>query len=259
MRFGAEAVALRMVAGLGGSDDFPRDLERAALVSFSISILAIEGLTTAAVEERLGRVLGRAGVGIAPRRLRGCLVALGGHGFVFLDADEEGAVRLALAHEMAHFVGHYLTRRELAVARLGPGILDVLDGRRRPTVEERVAGVIGHCPLGVFSDVMERDGGQPVSALAERMEAEADEAAFLAVAPPRRVLADARCAGRVDARGVTETLVERYGLTWEDARRHAPRVLSTGIRRHGSLLAGLRAARADAAEEWPNGAEVLHG
>lgn len=259
MPFQAELVARRMVEGLGDAlDKFPRDVERAALLSFPVSVLVTDGLTTAVVEDRLGRAIGRAGRGTRPRRLRGCLVALGGHGFVFLDADGAAAVRLALAHEMAHFIGHYLARRELAVARLGAGIVDVLDGRRLPTADERLGGVIEHCPLGVFSDVMERDRGQPVSAMAERMECEADEAAFLALAPPALVLARARRAGAADAHGIAELLANEFGLTVGDARRHAPRVLACGIRRHGSLIGGLRAmVRAPVGGE--EGMEVRHG
>src|SRR4051794_24155656 len=44
----------------------------------------------------------------ADRRLRACLVAWRGWGYVFLDGtDAEDEQRFSLAHELAHFLKHY--------------------------------------------------------------------------------------------------------------------------------------------------------
>ncbi|PAX09019.1 hypothetical protein [Sphingomonas lenta] len=261
MRFDAAFVADRIVEGLQEARGvFPRDLERAALFGLPVSVLTVAELTTTAIENRLGRVLARLGRGVAKRRLRGCLVALGGMGYVFLDEDDPAAMRFALGHELAHFVGHYQDRRNEAVARLGEGILEVLDGAREPTWEERLGGLLAHCPLGVFGDAMVRDGSQAVDALTERMEAEADEAAFLALAPPGRVIAAAvRAEGVADRQAVEAALARDFGLTAADAVRHAPRVLAVVARSRPTLVGRLRQAAGRAGAAHRKGEEASHG
>lgn len=235
------------------SGGFPRDLEAAAPLSLPVSVVTIAELTTTAVEDMLGRTLGWTGTGIAKRRLRGCLVAHCGHGIIFLDEDNAGARRFAFAHELAHFVGHYLSRRELAVARLGLGILDVLDARRPATREERLGGILSNCPLGAFGDAIERDGSVPLNPAAELMEAEADEAAFLALSPIGEVIgATIRAEGRVERRLVAEVLVELFGLSPIDAERHAPRVVAASARGRTSLVDSLRQAASETARQRHN-------
>jgi hypothetical protein len=244
MLFDAAAVAARMTSGGDLVDpSFPRDLAATAPLTMPVSIITCSNLTTAVVGQTLRAATGRKSSDLSPRALRGFLVAHRGFGMIFLDEDEVASMRLALAHELAHFVGHYLVRRELAIARLGSDILDVLDGARAATAQERLSAIFLGCPLGVFTDVMERDGGVPLNALAEVMEYEADEAAFLALAPVEAVVAHAtRREGRVERGGVVSTLIEVFGLSASDADRHAPRIINAVDRRMPSFIDRLREA-----------------
>jgi hypothetical protein len=177
------------------------------------------------------------------RRLRGCLVAHRGRGLVFLDDDEAAAMRFAAAHEIAHFVGHYLNRREVALARLGPDILYVLDGVREASPAERMGGILAGCPLGVFTDVMMRQGGQPTTTGAERIEYEADEAAFIALAPIGVVIAKTLASsGEISRSAVVQSLLQDFGLSPLDAERHAPKILSAVARTRPTFVEGLRLA-----------------
>ncbi|WP_192385075.1 hypothetical protein [Mesorhizobium silamurunense] len=244
MAFDAAAVAARITAGTDfvGSG-FPRDLAECAPLTLPVSIIVRAGLTTADVVQTLAVATGRAAASLRKRRLRGCLVAHRGFGMIFLDEDDSALVRFALAHELAHFAGHYLTRRELAIARLGPAIIDVLDGLRAPTAPEQLAGILSGCPLGAFADVMERDDGVPLTAAAEVMEYEADEAAFLALAPIGIVIARTLGrSGRIDRAAATACLIETFGLSPGDADRHAPRIVNAAGRNRPSLVEQLRKA-----------------
>src|SRR5687768_8715179 len=63
-------------------------------------------------------------VGARDRPLRACLVAAGGAGFAFVDADgPEDERRFSLAHELAHFLRDYWQPRRAAQRRLGPAVL----------------------------------------------------------------------------------------------------------------------------------------
>lgn len=251
MAFDAAAIAARMTAGadLVGSG-FPRELDKSAPFSLPVSIMVVEGLTTADVAQALGKASGKPTRSVRDRRLRGCLVAHRGHGMIFLDRDDPQLVRFALAHELAHFVGHYLARRELAIARLGPGIVEVLDGVRLPTPQERLAGILTGCRLGAFADVMEREDGVPLTAAAEIMEYEADEAAFLALAPIGVVIARTlQFFGQADRPSVTAALTEFFGLSAEDAERHAPRIVNAAARSKPSFVDKLRKAASEIERE----------
>lgn len=251
MAFDAAAIAARMTAGadLIGSG-FPRDLAQIAPLTLPVSIVIVANLTTSDVAQALASVAGKSALILRRRRLRGCLVAHRGCGMIFLDEDDPALVRFALAHELAHFTGHYLARRELAVALLGGGIVEVLDGVRQPTPQERLASILTGCTLGVFSDVMERDDGVPLTAAAEIMEYEADEAAFLALAPIGVVIARTlELFDRIDRPSVNAALTEFFGLSASDADRHAPRIVNAAARSKPSFIDKLRKAASELERE----------
>src|SRR5262249_27625624 len=133
-------------------------LRTAAVNALPLSVEALPALSVRRVAAWL-RAAGSECPHIGPDRpLRGCLVAFGGAGFVFLDAgDPADQPRFTLAHEVAHFLRDYQQRRRRAVALLGPGVLDVLDGRRQPTPDERLHGVLRGVPVGVHHHLLARD------------------------------------------------------------------------------------------------------
>jgi hypothetical protein len=222
----------------------PLDVEFAAL-SLPVHIELIANLTLNKIDSWLHRYLNWSPSNIGDnRRLRGCLVAHRGHAFIFLEAGETEDERwFTLSHELAHFVGHYLGARGLAIARLGPSIVAALDGDRLATPAERLSGVLARCPIGVYREVLDRDGAEPLTAAADRMEFEADAAAFSAVAPPAEVAERCKAAGRrLDREGILRTIQVDFGLACADAIRHLPVVLQFVRPQAPTLVESLRAA-----------------
>jgi hypothetical protein len=243
--FEARAVAAEIVSSSDRTARaFPRDVEFAAL-SLPVHVELIESLTLNKINAWLHRYLSWSpSTNGDNRRLRGCLVAHRGHAFIFLEACETiEERRFTLSHELAHFIGHYLAARRLAIARLGPSIVAVLDGDRAPTPAERLSGVLARCPLGIFREVLDRDGAEPLTAAAYRMETEADAAAFLALAPSADVAGRCKIAGRRrDRDGLLQTLQVDFGLACADATRHLPVVLQFVRRQAPTLVESLRTA-----------------
>lgn len=180
----AAELAAAFWAEAGEAGPSPRDLRRAvARSSFDLTVTELPGLATGRVEAYLaarGVALGGDGVN---RPLRGCLVAASGCGWVFLDADDDPDEREAtLAHELAHFLRHYDQPRRRAVAALGEGVLEVLDGRRPATPRERLHGLLRGVSTGRHVHLMRREPG-PRFPEVEDAEREADELALELLAP----------------------------------------------------------------------------
>src|SRR5581483_8908288 len=121
------------------------------------------------------------------RAVRGCLIAYGGQGLIFIDEnDPEDERRFTVAHEIGHFIADYLLVREDAIAKFGDPITEVFDGRRQPSVAERVHSLLAGAPLGVFTNLMERD--QTAGLELWEIEDRADRIAMALLAPPEEVL-----------------------------------------------------------------------
>jgi hypothetical protein len=245
--FNVRAVAAEIVATSQRSARvFPLDVETAALF-LPVHVELVKGLTLSKISAWLQSQLEwLEESNLSDRQLRGCLVAHRGRGIIFLEEAESVAERrFTLAHELAHFIGHYLALREAATARLGSSIVPALDGDRLPTAAERLSGVLAKCPIGIFQDVLSRDGVEPTTVVADRMENEADAAAFLALAPPQDVVARCRATQRqIDRNGLLETLLNDFGLAKADALNHVPVVLHFVRKQAPSLVESLKAAAA---------------
>jgi hypothetical protein len=175
------------------------------------SAVSLPGLT-------VGRVLDwLADAGVTPpdltgpgRALRGLLFARDGEGFLFVAADDDPAERrFTLAHELAHLLRDYLQPRQRACAALGQAVLDVLDGRRPPTLTERIHGILRDVPCGPFTHLMARDGARraPAAAAAER---DADRLACELLAPAAEVRARVGTPG--SAHDAVVVLANEFGL-----------------------------------------------
>jgi hypothetical protein len=205
--------------GAGTREPFPRSLEQPILWSLPLAVLKLPRLYVRDVEHWLEQRRIRFRLDCSDRPLRGCLVAFGGRGCVLLDgSDPQDECRFSLAHEASHFLLDYLRPRERAVARLSPAILEVFDGLRSPTAEERVHAVLNDVSIGVHAHLMERRGdgvlgcGRIVGA-----ESQADRLALELLAPAcevKRRVARSRENRRFDeaARVAWEILISEFGL-----------------------------------------------
>ncbi|HEY7030663.1 MAG TPA: ImmA/IrrE family metallo-endopeptidase [Thermomicrobiales bacterium] len=207
----------RFWSAAGGPTAPPRDLQGAVSLSLPVTTVTLPALALGRVERWL---LAR---GIEHRfdadnrRLRGCLVATRGHGFVFVDgADAEDERRFTLAHEVAHFLMDYELPRERAIRVLGEGIAAVLDGERAPTGAERIDAALAACPLGLHTHLLARVGDRGARAAA--FEARTDRLAWELLAPAAEVCHLAAGDAEGDLLGV---LTSRYGLPRGEAERYA--------------------------------------
>lgn len=196
-------------------DSFPREIERAIAYALPLAVVRLPQLTVSAVSKWLHNHGVSVPYEFDRRPLSGCLFAHSGHGLAFVDGrDPPDEVRFVLAHEASHFMLHHLDPRLRAVARLGNGVLEVLDGIRPPTPSERLAGVLRGVPLGEFLHAIERDSdGRVPSGEVARMETEADALAFELLAPMACVCRDLSLGlGQPDRAMIAAGLRMRFGL-----------------------------------------------
>jgi Zn-dependent peptidase ImmA (M78 family) len=168
----------------GGPPPFPRDVASAAAWVLPLLVSELPGLTVA----RVGAWLTARGVpvpGLPDRPLRACLVARAGGGVILLDAfDTPDERRYSAAHEVAHFLRDHLEARERAARSLGEAALEVFDGRRPATADERVDALLAGARLRPVTHLLGRDtAGCSASAATAEAEAAADRLALELLAP----------------------------------------------------------------------------
>jgi len=216
----AEEVANHLWELAGTSSPCPDRLEEAALWALPLAIVYVNGLTVRSVYRYLTRCGVPAEASFRNRLLRGCLVAYGGKGITFLNADDPADERrFSLAHEIAHFLVDYLEPRRTLVAALGPGLADVLDGLRKASQEERIDALIVGLPIGAYTHFMA--SGEPFGG---QVEPRADRLALEILAPrvevERRLTLRQQRSGRC-AVDLVMMLVEDFGLPEGVARVYA--------------------------------------
>ena len=195
----------------------PHDLRRAVLWALPIDVVEIPQLSVGRVREWLSAQGVQDDVvdaRVRDRLLRACVVARSACGLLMIDqGDAESEQRFSLAHELAHFLRHYIHRRDQAVKQLGPGILQVLDGFRPPTTEERVHAVLARFRLGAHVHLMERTATGHSTSVISHAEREADLLAFELLAPSAEILDAVSGVRAVHQRSrITELLTTRWGL-----------------------------------------------
>jgi hypothetical protein len=212
---------------------FPRDIERAAMLAFPVAVVKLPRLTVESIAAWLVARGSVVSVPLCEGEMAGCVIAHRGRAVLFVagtdTADEQ---RATVAHELAHFIRHYLVLRERAVRTLGAAIIEVLDGDRAPTYAERARGVLRDVPVGVHVHVLPRGDRQSVIAQVER---EADELALELLAP--REMAD----GFLRSLAATDLSPrEHFGLPPDWVAPYAPDQPRRSTDRLGTLLTQLR-------------------
>jgi len=184
-RIGAAARRFWQLAGGRGLYGRPVDLERAVAVALPLGVVKLPKLSTSKVTEVLSRIGTVPWSAASDRALRACLVADVGVGLVFLDgADSDDEQRFSLAHEVAHFLLHYIEPRTRVVEALGSAMMQVLDRSRPPTTAERLSSAMAGLSLEPFRHAIARDSsGTAAHHRTEAIEGEADDLAIELVAP----------------------------------------------------------------------------
>jgi hypothetical protein len=198
-RFWSEVPALR---------SYPRDLDFAVLVSLPLAVMELPELSVRSIAQWLTAHKVELMLSGPDRRLRACLVALGGVGLVFVDAgDDPTQRRVSLAHEAGHFIVEYLIPRD-AIARRRPELLPVLDGEREPTPKERLSAILSDVPVGVHTHLLDRAESEATGLHEWR----ARRIALELLAPEGEVRGRARQQGATSADALRELLVYDFGL-----------------------------------------------
>ena len=137
---------------------FPCDLESAVLWVLPVAVVKLPRLGLSSIRRWLeARNIEMPYAG-REKRIRACLLARCGSGLIFLDgADPEDEQRFSLAHDVAHFILDYQSHRQRAIDSLGNRIVEVLDGERKATVEERLTGILSGMTIGPFMHLMDRN------------------------------------------------------------------------------------------------------
>lgn len=222
---------------------FPRDLARSASLALPLAVRELSCLSLNGVKQWLHARGITHNVEGPNRRLRGCLLAYGGHGFVLIDSsDPDDEQRFTVAHELAHFILDYQEPRRKAIETLGEEIIAVLDGFRLPARIEQLQAILNEAPIGLHVNMMERTalGGYTSRATLDAEE-RADRLALELLAPA----ADAWAVMMKlpEAQGGSHwalqnrsalVLQEHYGLPEAQARAYANWLLKKGGRRPGA-------------------------
>jgi len=222
-------------------EPFPRDLRGPIGNAVPLSVKLLPSLSVATVLHWLSIFEIECTIQGRDRPLKACLVACQGCGFAFIDAgDSEAERRFSVAHELAHFLRDYWLPRRKVEQRLGTAALEVLDGTRSPTMEERFDALLRSVPLGFHVHLLERDReGRPATQRIADAEECADRLAFELLAPAQDVMRTANNGGQAtNKKLVLDLLIETYGLPQTQACQYAEILLPS--RRQDRLLLRLR-------------------
>ncbi len=180
-----ENTALEFWESMESFPPFPRDMEDWFPYIFPLDVERIPDLTIGQINawaQSSGSSYRLRGD--SHRCLRGCIFPRRNLGTIFVDANDPlEEQRLTIAHEGAHFLYDYHLPRTRAIETLGEDIREVLDGKRPPTIDERVHGVLANVHVGIRGHLMERpDEGIPTNVILD-VEDRANRLALELLAP----------------------------------------------------------------------------
>lgn len=183
------------------------DLEDAIYrVVSSVRVDGVPGLSTARVRDHLARRGCSTPEVVPDRRLRGCVLAVGGAGWILIDEDDpDDQRRFSLAHELAHFLRHHLAVRDYSG---DPG--------------RRLRGVLRGVRSLHYLHLMGRGDGF-LSPEVREAEEEADWLAVELLAPEEEL--SPRLRSDATREEIADVLCEAFGLPECAASAHAARLV----------------------------------
>jgi hypothetical protein len=177
----------------GKFEPFPRNLDRSLALALPIALVKLPRLRLQDIELWLQRRNVNFRFDCESRTVRGCLVAYGGQGLIFVDGtDPDDERRFTLAHEIGHFLSDYWQPRKAAINKYGDEITEVIDRIRPPTVSERIYALLASTKIKIHTDLMERNKRlNDMSGELWQIEDRADRIALALLAPSELVLTKA--------------------------------------------------------------------
>lgn len=176
----------------GGNNSFPCDITGAVNLALPIDIVSLSELSLNKIQTWLTERKVLLDLEIDDRLLHGFILISRGTGFIFVNGtDTEEERRYTIAHEASHFLLDYKLPRESAVKKLGEGILEVMNGYREPTIEERIDGTLTSVSIRPYTHILEKIGdGTFDNTEILNSENNADELALELLAPHTIVIKD---------------------------------------------------------------------
>ena len=197
---------------------YPCDLQRAVACALPVNVLSLSNLSVKGVRDYLFQNNIKIQFSDDNQALHGFLMAHRGLGLVFINGTDEKQERhFTLAHEIAHFILDYFEPRRKAIKMLGESIIQVIDGQRQPTVQERLDSIFYTISVQPFQHLLSKtNSSYHFAAQVGKAEDLADAFAFELIAPYQIVIQDVKAFGKLSFKDTClltdEILIKKYGL-----------------------------------------------
>jgi Zn-dependent peptidase ImmA (M78 family) len=176
----------------GRNNVFPCDISGAVNMVLPLDIISLSELSLQKIQTWLTERKVFFDLETDDRLLHGFILISRGAGFIFVNGtDIEEERRYTIAHEASHFLLDYKIPRDTAVKKLGGSIMEVMDGYREPTIQERIDGTLTSVTIKPYTHLLEKVGDGTFSKMEIlNSENDADELALELLAPNSNVIKD---------------------------------------------------------------------
>lgn len=170
------------------------DINGAVNLILPIDIVSLSELTLSKIGQWLSARRIDIDIEYSDRLLHGFILTFQGSGFIFINGtDTEEERRYTVAHEASHFILDYKLPRDKAIDRLGPQIVQVLDGYREASTDEMIDGLLASVSVKPYTHLLEKTGDGSFSNIKiYNAENDADALALELLAPSADVIKDVK-------------------------------------------------------------------
>jgi len=221
----------------GRKDKFHFDINGAVNLILPVDIVSLSELTLSKIKQWLFDRGVDVDIDYNDRLLHGFILTFQGSGFIFINGtDTEEERRYTVAHEASHFILDYKLPRDRAIEKLGPQIVEVLDGYRAASTMEMVDGLLASVNIQPYTHLLEKAAdGSFNSIKIYNSENDADALALELLAPSTDVIKDTKAtkpqlAFEEFKSTAFRILMDKYLLPVEIAKEYSTRLayVSTG-------------------------------